>query len=208
MDCQGKIINWKDAEGYGFILPNDGSAQVFVHIRAFTKRSRRPVMNENVSYDIATDEQGRTRASRVLFEGEAPPKTSPLGRGMLTSILSIFFLIALSGMTLLGMLPVIVIALYSIASVVTYVTYALDKSAAKNNRWRTPENTLHFLSLMGGWPGALLAQNILRHKTSKSSFLITFWVTTILNCCALAWLLTTQGSEFLHSMLFDTLWVQ
>jgi uncharacterized membrane protein YsdA (DUF1294 family) len=68
------------------------------------------------------------------------------------------------------------------------VAYAIDKSAAVSGRWRTPEQTLHLFSLAGGWPGALLAQQVLRHKTSKESFIAAFWLTVLLNAAAfVAW---------------------
>lgn len=79
-----------------------------------------------------------------------------------------------------------VAALYAIASVAAFVAYAVDKRAARSGAWRTPESTLHLLALLGGWPGALLAQTVLRHKTQKSSFRAVFWVTVIMNCAALA----------------------
>ena len=73
-------------------------------------------------------------------------------------------------------------------SVATFVAYALDKSAAVQGRWRTPERTLHLLALAGGWPGALLAQQLLRHKTRKAAFIRVFWVTVGLNVAGLvAW---------------------
>lgn len=78
---------------------------------------------------------------------------------------------------------------YLVMSVVAYATYARDKSAARAGRRRTPEKTLHLMALLGGWPGALLAQRRLRHKSSKTSFLVTFWLTVVLNLGALAWLL-------------------
>jgi hypothetical protein len=52
-----------------------------------------------------------------------------------------------------------------------------------------------------GWPGALAAQRLLRHKSSKQSFQFVFWVTVILNCCVLAWFFSASGAEALHSML-------
>ena len=76
------------------------------------------------------------------------------------------------------------------ASFVAFVTYAIDKSAAKNNRYRIPENTLHLMALLGGWPGALAAQRLLRHKTSKPAFQGAFWTTVLVNCCALGWMLS------------------
>jgi len=76
-------------------------------------------------------------------------------------------------------------ALYAIASAACFIAYALDKSAARQGRRRTPERTLLVLGLAGGWPGALAAQQLLRHKSSKTSFLIKFWLTVALNLAAL-----------------------
>jgi len=74
------------------------------------------------------------------------------------------------------------------ASLLTFMVYALDKSAAKAGRWRVSERTLHLLALFGGWPGALLAQQWLRHKTSKPGFIAMFWLTVWVNVAAyLAW---------------------
>jgi uncharacterized membrane protein YsdA (DUF1294 family) len=79
--------------------------------------------------------------------------------------------------------------------------YAKDKNAAMRDRWRTPESTLHTLSLLGGWPGARIAQSFLRHKSKKNSFRCTYWVTVIVNCGALYWLVTPEGSKWLQSIL-------
>jgi len=75
---------------------------------------------------------------------------------------------------------------YGLMSLVTYAAYALDKSAARRRRQRVPERTLHLLALLGGWPGALLAQRQLRHKTNKAGFLRLYWLTVLLNGVALA----------------------
>ncbi|MFG0284927.1 MAG: DUF1294 domain-containing protein [Phycisphaerales bacterium JB039] len=64
---------------------------------------------------------------------------------------------------------------YILASVVTVVAYAVDKRAAAKGRWRTREKTLHLLALAGGWPGALVAQRWLRHKTRKRGFQAVTW---------------------------------
>ncbi|MEO6876529.1 MAG: DUF1294 domain-containing protein [Opitutaceae bacterium] len=58
-----------------------------------------------------------------------------------------------------------------------YLAYWDDKRRAEAGEWRTPESTLHLAALLGGWPGAFLGQRIFRHKTSKVSFLIVFWIT-------------------------------
>jgi uncharacterized membrane protein YsdA (DUF1294 family) len=94
-----------------------------------------------------------------------------------------------------------VLGLYLIASAVAFLAYALDKSAAKNNRWRTRESTLHFFALAGGWPGALAVQRLLRHKSRKQSFQIVFWTTVVLNCGAFGWLFLSSGAVAIRAIL-------
>ena len=77
---------------------------------------------------------------------------------------------------------------YAVCSALTFMAYAFDKSAARAGRWRTSEQTLHLLALAGGWPGALMAQQLLRHKTAKPDFVAMFWLTVMLHSAAsLAW---------------------
>lgn len=73
-------------------------------------------------------------------------------------------------------------------SLITFALYYFDKNAAIRNRRRTPESTLHVLAVLGGWPGALLAQRIFRHKTGKAGFQLMYWITVILNVSVTAWL--------------------
>lgn len=73
------------------------------------------------------------------------------------------------------------------------MVYAKDKKAAQNNQWRTPEYRLHFLSMLGGWVGAKIAQTLLRHKSIKKSFLVKYWITVAINCGVLFWLATIEG---------------
>jgi uncharacterized membrane protein YsdA (DUF1294 family) len=65
---------------------------------------------------------------------------------------------------------------YAAASALAYFFYAADKRRAQSGDWRVPENLLHLLELAGGWPGAFLAQRRLRHKCSKLSYQIVFWL--------------------------------
>lgn len=73
---------------------------------------------------------------------------------------------------------------YSAVSAVTFLAYVSDKRAARRGGRRTPETCLHLLSLAGGWPGALVAQKVARHKTAKASFRFVFWWTVVLNIAA------------------------
>jgi len=89
------------------------------------------------------------------------------------------------------MLPLGILILYLGASLAAAIVYRVDKSAAQSGHWRTAESTLHALSLMGGWPGALVAQRLFRHKSRKVSFRVAFLATVALNCGALLWFLWT-----------------
>lgn len=84
------------------------------------------------------------------------------------------------------MIPIV--AFYAVVSMLAYITYAIDKKAAINNRRRVSEKTLHLLGVVGGWPGAFLAQQRLRHKTQKTAFQVTFWLTVVVNLVCAGWL--------------------
>ena len=84
---------------------------------------------------------------------------------------------------------------------VTFVIYATDKSAARSGGWRTRERTLHIFSLIGGWPGAAIAQSYLRHKSKKVKFRAVYWVTVIVNCGILVLLLTPEGAHQLEAIV-------
>ncbi|HEX9171756.1 MAG TPA: DUF1294 domain-containing protein [Telluria sp.] len=77
---------------------------------------------------------------------------------------------------------------YLVASAFCFAAYAADKSAARANERRTPESTLLMLGLACGWPGGLLAQQWLRHKTVKQPFRTQFWVTVVINVAAFTYL--------------------
>ncbi len=108
----------------------------------------------------------------------------------------------LIGAALLNRLSWTVLAIYLLASLITFVVYAWDKSAARRSRWRTSESTLHILALIGGWPGGLAAQKLLRHKSSKQAFLTVFWVTVMLNIAAIGYL-AWQGQASSINRLLD-----
>lgn len=80
--------------------------------------------------------------------------------------------------------------LYLLASTLAFAAYGIDKAAAIGGAWRIPEAFLHLLGLAGGWPGALLAQRIFRHKNRKVSFQIAFWLVAIVNSVSALWLLS------------------
>jgi len=110
--------------------------------------------------------------------------------------LPIFLFAALYAVAMLAWgLPWLVGAAYLVMSLTCFVVYAIDKSAARNGSWRTPERSLLLLGLIGGWPGALLAQQWLRHKTAKRSFQQLFWCTVVVNIGAFVWLASRMADR-------------
>jgi uncharacterized membrane protein YsdA (DUF1294 family)/cold shock CspA family protein len=202
MRKKGKIRSWNDQKGFGFISPSEGDKQIFLHISAFANRNRRPNVGEYVTYSMSTDKQGRPCAAKATLPGDRLSTTKARwsgGVGAVTVAVIFFALILL--LVFASKVPPLILGIYLAASVVTFIMYAVDKSAAKNDTWRTPESTLHWLSIIGGWPGALIAQQTLRHKSKKQSFRAVFWVTVFLNCGAFAWMLTPTGSVTVQSWI-------
>ena len=98
-----------------------------------------------------------------------------------------------------GFTPLLLPLLFIVASIMTYFVYAKDKLAAERSEWRIPENTLHIHSLLYGWPGAIVAQQRLRHKTKKVNFRIVFWITVLANVSAIGWVHTQKGNNILYT---------
>lgn len=203
MRFQGKITDWKDNKGYGFVAPNGGGPRVFVHIKSFTNRQRRPVGNELVVYELTADAKGRPRGVNIAFVGDrsnARASTGP-GPGIGALSFTVIFLVLVVGTVAIGRVPFVVLLAYFLVSCATYLAYFLDKAAAMKGRWSTPESTLHLFGLVGGWPGALLAQRTFHHKTQKESFQVAYWITVALNCVAFGWLLSPAGLRTVKSVL-------
>ncbi len=89
--------------------------------------------------------------------------------------------------------PSWVALLYAGASTLCFVLYAVDKAAARAGRDRISESTLLSLGFIGGWPGAIVAQQVFRHKTAKRSFRIRFWLSVIVNMAVFVWITTIMA---------------
>jgi uncharacterized membrane protein YsdA (DUF1294 family)/cold shock CspA family protein len=199
----GRIAEWNDEKGYGFVEPNGGGERAFAHVKAFELRIRRPKDGDLISYEPVADDRKRMNATRirhVVVRSNSRVTGKPWFPRRAAGVLA---LLVFAGAAWLGKLPLIVLIAYAGMSLIAFFAYGLDKSAARTNRWRTQENTLHLFDLLGGWPGGLIAQGSFRHKTRKTSFQVTFWVTVAINLGVLAWLvhngqIETIGKSFLH----------
>lgn len=201
MRTKGKITSWNDEKGYGFIQPLDGSQRVFIHISAFGNKYRRPEDNQVVSYALSTDKQGRPCAINATLAGDRLIEKKARQASSFHLIFAMLFLLVVAIAVATTKLPLHLLGYYLLASLLTFAFYAMDKSAARNDEWRVSEQTLHILSMLGGWPGALLAQQKLRHKSRKTSFRIVLWLTVIVNIAAFSWTLTPEGTDKVQSLI-------
>ncbi len=180
---EGTLTSWDDDRGFGFIQ-TPGRPAMFVHISGFGPGAERPRVGDTLTYERAAGADGRPRALSVRPPGApaAPhPGRSRTGRSRPAFAVVILFAVLFAVMIVIRPFPLWGLALYVGMSIVAFVLYSQDKRAAQANRWRVPESTLLAVGLIGGWPGAVVAQQLLRHKTKKPSFRIRFWGTVALN---------------------------
>lgn len=189
MRFEGQVTSWNAQRGFGFIEPAGGGQEIFLHVSAVPTNYRPPKIGQRFTFEVTLNRDGKKRATNVGVE-VAPrpiraPRTEQPARWNLASALAIPVLVAIYVALAVTYGVSIWFALAYIGlSIVAFMVYALDKSAASAGRWRASEQSLLLLSLIGGWPGALLAQQILRHKSNKPSFRVPFWGTVIANVAA------------------------
>lgn len=198
----GRITEWNDARGFGFVVPNGGGERAFLHIEAFDRRGSRPFAGALVSYDVGMDERRRPQALAVRFVGAPQPMRAATALAW-RSVVGTVALLLLVAAGAAGRLPATIAAVYVVASALAFAMYGIDKSAARNERSRIPENTLHLIGLSGGWPGALIAQDAFRHKSRKVEFQVVFWLSVVANVALAAWLLKSGHMAAIERGLWD-----
>ena len=187
--ARGRVTTWKDEEGYGFIKPDQGGEDVFFHVSAVRGR-RRPWTGARLRFR-ARRERDRLRAEEVRLSAFAPARITLVTAALVAGAAGAVALRA--GGWVAVPWPVLV---YAVMSLVTFLGYAVDKQRARTQGRRIPEATLHGLELVGGWPGALVAQSFFRHKRRKLSYLVVFWLIVALHVGFWIWYFQA-GHDFL-----------
>lgn len=150
MRYQGRLIEWNDERGFGFVMPVEGGSKVFVHIKSFVSRSRRPIVNDVLMYDVKTDARGRLQAANVCCVLKDIQVDNYLLKNILFIIFAILFLLSVSVAAFYEKIPIMLAIYYFVISFITYFVYDLDKSAAEDREWRFSEDMLHCFSIVGG----------------------------------------------------------
>ncbi|KAI3591732.1 hypothetical protein D9X30_3257 [Cupriavidus sp. U2] len=184
MKKAGRIKSWHADKGYGFIDIHADLKDVFFHVSALRTRVVQPKVGDRASFELAKGKDGRMQAINVTIAG-APKPGSGDGANWLPAFVGMVALAAISLGALEGYLPRLVGIVSLMASFIAFIAYAEDKVRANRKAWRIPEANLHLIALCGGWPGALAAQHLLRHKNRKHEFQVVFWATVVLNIGAL-----------------------
>jgi uncharacterized membrane protein YsdA (DUF1294 family)/cold shock CspA family protein len=196
MRLDGTLTSWNDDRGFGFIAPAQGGQDIFLHISAFPRGAGRPVPGQRLTFEVGLNAEGKKQARRVDLLALPTPaqrrmaarnqqREAPVPWTLASGAVLPAFAVLCAVVAFRWGLPVPVLVAYGVASVVCFLAYAFDKSAATAGRWRTSERMLLLLGLVGGWPGGLLAQHLLRHKTAKPAFRAAFWATVALNVAGL-----------------------
>lgn len=194
---EGHLFRWNEARGFGFLKPVDGGPDAFAHIRAFAKEDRHIEEGHLYSYATETDKTGRLRATDIRPVRPAVVQRSFLNKFLWRSprllVIPAFLFIAFAVSMSTEVSPAWFIV-YGVASIACFIGYALDKRAAEHRQWRVSETILLMVGLVGGWPGAILAQEIYRHKTKKPAFRVLFWMSVAINMAAFVQIAAFTGA--------------
>lgn len=182
---KAKVVEWDRTKGYGYLQV--GAKRLFLHRRDFIRTRREPHVGDLVEFSVGEDAKGRTCAKNAVFaDGKTWNDSSSNWQvvGMLAS--GVLLVLPVMAAWRQGVPPHWIASYILGVSGLTYWQYARDKRRAQEGLWRVSEARLHLLELLGGWPGALIAQRLLRHKSSKGSYLFVFWMIVALHQIA-AW---------------------
>jgi len=192
---KGKVISWNEDKAFGFIIPHGGGDKLFIHKNCLVNKKRTPQLQDVITYTNSKDKQGRYCAIDATFTGEKLKKKQANSISKLSLYLAFLFLIIMVILVTQDKAPITLFYLYVGMSFITFIIYLNDKNKAQKGSWRTSERRLHFIALIGGWPGAAIAQQLLRHKSQKLSFRFRFWLTVIINITVIFWLLLPNNED-------------
>lgn len=189
MRYNGELVEWNDVRGFGFARVPGSDERIFVHIKAFEDRSLRPTLGERFTFERG--EGGRGPVAKRIRRPNASPAEQPRA-GTSRRHFAIDWLLGIA-LTALQLWAIHTAALPSwkwwvlpVASLIAFVAFNLDKGYAQRETRRISEARLLAISIPG-WLGALAAQQLFRHKSSKTGFYYPFRAIALIQGALIAW---------------------
>lgn len=174
----GVLDEWNHARGYGFITNDRRDVRLYLHVTELVGGMIPPLPGDRITFLLDTDEQGRSEAVKAINQRR-------VDRLSLSQVAILFLLLGLPVTALIyGVPPVVNLTLAYLTiifSTISYLLYSNDKEFAEAGRWRVSELKLHLFELIGGWPGAFVAQRRLRHKVTKTAYQNTYWFIVLMH---------------------------
>jgi uncharacterized membrane protein YsdA (DUF1294 family)/cold shock CspA family protein len=185
MRITGALKSWNEERGIGYIAPAKGGDDVYVHIKAFRTAKEPPRVGQQLSFEVGVTWEGKLRARhvQVLRDNAVAAATAgwPVERGWLGFVVLPLFMALYAAVQWRWHVPLWVAGLYGVASLGCFAVHAIDRQAAARGRWRVAEPVLLLMGLAGGWPGTIVAQQLLHLQGIRPAYRALFWVSVVAN---------------------------
>lgn len=217
MNKQGTVVQWDSEKAHGFIRSADTPSDIYFHRRDLLENSP-PAIGQSVTFDeihvggkgpralkvertrnrietaailqqdtgadlLPRVEQGERSEPSYLKQREQRLYWTVLG------LMGFWLLLWLAGIGM-GRFPWVVLTGVALLNLATFYLHWRDTEVTIDGHWRPSENQLHGLALLGGWPGAWFAHQILPRTSSKQAFGAVYWAIVALNMLGLlVWLI-------------------
>lgn len=196
MRLEGALKSWNAERGIGVIAPVNGGEDIHVHIKAFKDPKVAPEVGQRLSFELGVNWEGKMRARHVRVMGGGGASGGlrwPGAHGGLGFIVLPLFGVLLALVHWRWHLPWWIAAVYLAASLLCYGIHGLDRRAATRSRWRVSEPVLLLLGVAGGWPGAVLAHQLLPLDGIRPAYRALFWLGAVANMVGLVLLTAAQS---------------
>ncbi len=191
MALKGTISEWYIDRGYGYIIPDSGALRIKFLVSDVKNSVNLGELKQSVRFVIAQDENGNRRATHVEGTRAFPWAT----------LIVVWFAATLGGCVYFWQYPLRIVFYYLAATVIVLFVYLLDKHNEKRTKPVTGESALLFLSLLGGWPGAVIGQYTFNLQPKSFTFQLLFFIVMAIHIAFLVWTLTPDGGANLRQWL-------
>jgi uncharacterized membrane protein YsdA (DUF1294 family)/cold shock CspA family protein len=195
---EGIIKSWEVDEGVGLIQPSGGGKDIVIQFSDLKNSHYQPKQGDTICFKVIAEEDGKIKAYDAFIyapeKSQLQPRNKPVIKKKLHKskpkgnqfwafckyfIASLPFIFSVD--LIIQKMIILPFFVYAIMSLLTFFVYAIDETKAHKRKWRTPDNIFHWLAFLGGWPGALITQHVIRHKNRERSFQLILWLIVIVH---------------------------